>query len=83
MPRTGTIFRRGNPCGKIRLQELACETFAGFIWVNMDPDCISLKEFLGPIWDEWNAREIHTWKTHHGQHHVAALQLEGGAGQLQ
>lgn len=55
-------FEEGNPCGKIRLQELACETFAGFIWVNMDPDCVSLKEFLGPIWDEWELREIDTWQ---------------------
>ncbi|MEZ5598551.1 MAG: RHO alpha subunit C-terminal catalytic domain-containing protein [Pseudomonadales bacterium] len=28
----------------------------------MDPNCKPLKEFLGPIWDEWNAREIHKWK---------------------
>ncbi len=31
-------FPRGNPCGKVRLAELACETFAGFVWVNMIPD---------------------------------------------
>jgi phenylpropionate dioxygenase-like ring-hydroxylating dioxygenase large terminal subunit len=28
----------------------------------MDPECISLKEYLGPIWDEWEQREIHKWK---------------------
>ncbi|MGI9322568.1 MAG: aromatic ring-hydroxylating oxygenase subunit alpha [Pseudomonadales bacterium] len=55
-------FPEGNPCGKVRLQELRCETFAGFIWVNMDPDCISLKEYLGPIWEDWGKRDIHTWK---------------------
>lgn len=55
-------FPEGNPCGKVRLVELACETFAGFIWVNMDPDAQPLKSFLGPIWDEWEAREVHTWK---------------------
>ena len=55
-------FPQGNPCGKVRLQELRCETFAGFIWVNMDPDCVSLKTFLGPIWDEWQARELDSWK---------------------
>ena len=54
-------FPEGNPCGKLRLSELACGTFAGFVWVNMDPDCGSLKEFLGPIWDEWEKRELHTW----------------------
>ncbi len=55
-------FPEGNPCGKVRLQELACETFAGFIWVNMDPEnCVSLRDYLGPIWDEWEKRDIHTW----------------------
>ena len=55
-------FPEGNPCGKVRLAELRCETFAGFIWVNMDPKCVSLKEYLGPIWDEWQLRDIHTWR---------------------
>ena len=55
-------FPEGNPCGKVRLQELKCETFAGFIWVNMDPDAASLKSYLGPIWDEWECRDIHTWR---------------------
>ena len=55
-------FPQGNPCGKVRLEELACETFAGFVWVNMNPDCVSLKEFLGPIWDDWSLYDLHTWK---------------------
>ena len=55
-------FPEGNPCGKVRLAELACETFAGFVWVNMDPQCPSLRSFLGPIWDEWEARHIDTWR---------------------
>lgn len=54
-------FPEGDPCGNVSLQELRCETFAGFIWVNMDPDCVPLKQFLGPIWDEWHAREIDGW----------------------
>ena len=44
-------FPEGNPCGKLRLAEVRCETFAGFIWVNMDPDCQPLRNFLGPTWD--------------------------------
>ena len=55
-------FPEGNPCGKVRLQELACETFAGFVWVNMDEDCVSLEEFLGPIYTEWALRDLHTWR---------------------
>ena len=54
-------FPEGNPCGKLRLQELACETFAGFVWVNMNPDCMPLREFLGPIWDDWHNRDIQSW----------------------
>jgi phenylpropionate dioxygenase-like ring-hydroxylating dioxygenase large terminal subunit len=55
-------FPEGNPCGKVNLESLPCETFAGFIWVNMDPDCVSLKEFLGPIWDDWSRYELEKWK---------------------
>jgi len=55
-------FPQGDPCGKVRLEELRCETFAGFIWVNMDPDCISLKEFLGPVWSDWQVYGIEKWK---------------------
>ena len=55
-------FPEGNPCGKMRLEALACETFAGFIWVNMDTDCVSLKEYLGPIWDDWSRYDLETWK---------------------
>lgn len=55
-------FPEGNPCGKVNLEEIRCETFAGFVWINMDPHGGSLKHFLGPIWDEWEAREVHTWK---------------------
>ena len=55
-------FRLGNPCGKLNLKELRCETFGGFVWVNMDPDCIDLKTFLGPIWDDWSNYELDSWK---------------------
>jgi phenylpropionate dioxygenase-like ring-hydroxylating dioxygenase large terminal subunit len=55
-------FAEGNPCGKVRLEELACETFAGFVWVNMDKDCMSLRDYLGPIWDAWSDLDLHAWK---------------------
>ena len=34
-------FPEGNPCGKVRLAEVSCETFAGFVWINMDLGCVS------------------------------------------
>ncbi len=51
-----------NPCEHLRLAELPCETFAGFVWVNMDPDCTDLRTFLGPIWDDWSRYELQHWK---------------------
>ncbi len=59
-------FPEGNPCGKIRLEEVACEAFAGFVWVNMNPDCVSLKEFLGPIWEDWSRYDLGSWKRYVG-----------------
>lgn len=55
-------FPEGNPCGKLSLPEIHCETFAGFIWINMDPNPTSLKVFLGPIWSDWQRYEIEKWK---------------------
>lgn len=55
-------FPEGNPVGKLKLVEMPCDTFAGFIWVNMDPDCVSLKEYLGPIWEQWEAYGVDKWK---------------------
>lgn len=55
-------FPEGDPCGKLTLAEVPCDTFAGFIWINMDPDCVSLRQFLGPIWDDWSCYDIGSWK---------------------
>jgi phenylpropionate dioxygenase-like ring-hydroxylating dioxygenase large terminal subunit len=55
-------FPEGNPCGKVRLEELACDTFAGFVWVNMDRNCMSLKDYLGPIWNAWSQLDLDGWK---------------------
>ena len=55
-------FPQGDPCDNLRLDEVPCDTFAGFIWINMDPNCVSLKEYLGPIWDDWADYEIDGWK---------------------
>ena len=41
-------FKQGNPCGKLRLVEIPCDTWGGFIWYNMDDKCSSLADFLAP-----------------------------------
>ena len=55
-------FPEGNPCGKLKLEEVKTEIFAGFVWISMDKNAISLKEWLGPVWEDWEAYEIHKWK---------------------
>lgn len=55
-------FPDGDPCGKLTLQEVNCDVFAGFIWVNMAEDPEPLKEYLGPVWDDWSAYEMDDWK---------------------
>ncbi len=66
-------FPQGNPCGKLKLTEIKCESFAGFIWVNMDPDCMSLKEYLGPVWDDWKGYNIQNWKRYLAKSTVAPV----------
>jgi phenylpropionate dioxygenase-like ring-hydroxylating dioxygenase large terminal subunit len=34
---------------KTRLGEVKCETWGGWIWINMDPDAMPLAEYLAPI----------------------------------
>lgn len=55
-------FPQGDPCKNLRLNEVKCETFAGFVWVNMDPDCVTLHEYLGPVWDDWSQYPIEKMK---------------------
>ena len=41
-------FPQGSPCGKLKLVEIPCETWGGFIWYNMDENCSSLHDYLSP-----------------------------------
>ena len=38
-----------NPCGKLRLKTLRCDTWGGFVWYTMDDESPSLLEYLSPI----------------------------------
>ena len=60
-------FPQGDPCQNLKLEEVKTETFAGFIWINMDKNACSLREWLGPIWEDWEAYEIHKWKRYVAQ----------------
>lgn len=53
-------FPGGDPCGRASLAEIGCEQFAGFVWINMDPDCVPLRDFLGPIAQAFDAYPLET-----------------------
>jgi len=53
-------FPGGDPCPRASLVEVRSEQFAGFVWINMDPDCAPLRDSLGPIWDGWQAYPLET-----------------------
>ena len=42
-------FPQGNPCGKLALKALRCDTWGGFVWYTMDPGAPSLLDYLEPI----------------------------------
>jgi phenylpropionate dioxygenase-like ring-hydroxylating dioxygenase large terminal subunit len=41
-------YPQGNPCGKLRLNEVKCAELWGMVWFNMDPQAGSVEEFFGP-----------------------------------
>ena len=45
-------YPQGSPCGKLNLVEMPCEIWGGFVWYNMDPACVPLRTYLGPIADQ-------------------------------
>lgn len=42
-------FPQGDPCGKLGLKELRCDTWGGFVWYSMAPDGPSLHDYLAPL----------------------------------
>ena len=42
-------FPQGNPCGKLRLRELRCDTWGGMVWYTMDDEAPSLLDYLEPM----------------------------------
>ncbi len=44
-------FAGGNPCGKTKLVEIPCDTWAGFVWFSMDKNAKPLRQWLAPLPD--------------------------------
>ncbi|GAB4142763.1 MAG: hypothetical protein Tsb0016_11320 [Sphingomonadales bacterium] len=42
-------FPQGNPCGKLRLKELPCDSWGGFVFWSFDPNAMPLRDYLDPI----------------------------------
>lgn len=42
-------YPNGSPCGRLNLVEIPCDNWAGFVWFNMDPECVPLRDYLAPI----------------------------------
>lgn len=42
-------FPQGNPCGKLRLKELRCAIWGGFVWYTMDDAAPDLLDYLAPM----------------------------------
>ena len=58
-------FVDGSPCGVRNLVEMPSDTWAGFIWFNMDPHAAPLREWLDPVADHLDAyRMEHMKRTH-------------------
>lgn len=59
-------FHSGKLCkSDVSLKSLKCEVYAGFIFINFDPDCIPFDDFIAPIrhlLDGLNLKEMrHYW----------------------
>ncbi len=61
-------FEGGSPCGRVSLRQVKCASWGGFVWYTMDPEAGSLDEFLDPIPDLLERRDLHdmvrvVWRT--------------------
>lgn len=45
-------FRQGNPCGKLKLIEIACDIWGPFVWFNMDKSAQPVRDWLGVVADQ-------------------------------
>ena len=58
-------FPQGSPCGNRNLVEIPCDTWAGFVWINMDEGCSSLGEYLDPIAGQLDCYQMEDMKRTH------------------
>ena len=56
---------QGNPCGKLKLKELPCGVWGGFVFYSFDPSPVPLLEFLDPIPELLAGRKLEDWGGSH------------------
>ena len=54
-------FPGGNPCGRVKLAEVRCETWGPFIFWNMDLDAKPLVEWLAPLTERLANYGLDNW----------------------
>lgn len=54
-------FPQGNPCGKLKLHELKCDTWGGFIFFSFNPDPVPLLDYLDPVPTLLGNRDLDEW----------------------
>ncbi|WP_156680928.1 aromatic ring-hydroxylating oxygenase subunit alpha [Sphingomonas profundi] len=55
-------FAGGNPCGKVKLVEIRCAVWGGFVWYNMDQNAKPLEEWLAPLPEQMKNYQMETMK---------------------
>jgi phenylpropionate dioxygenase-like ring-hydroxylating dioxygenase large terminal subunit len=61
-------FEGGDPCGRVSLVEVPCDTWGGLIWYSMDEDAPALMDYLAPMPALFRNRDLDTpvrviWRT--------------------
>ncbi len=54
-------FEDGNPCGKVKLAEIRCETWGPFVWWCMDENAKPLLEWLSPYPEKLAGYGLDNW----------------------
>ena len=57
-----STFSQGCPRDSLSLRGVRCETWGGFVWINLDPDCESLEEHLDIIPEHLDAYHFEEMK---------------------
>ncbi len=55
-------FEQGVPADRLSLRPVRCETWAGFVFVSLDPEAMPLREYLGVIPEHLDPYHFERWK---------------------